>query len=206
MRERTGAKSLLFEGLAVALAGALFAFAANALSPRGLRLSSNFFSPTTTSANAAAETNRPGALGASAATNHQSVVERLAAEGLKVAGSNEVAQLYQDPRREQELVVFIDSRNDQDYQEGHIPGAYQLDYYRKEKYLPQIIPICQAAQVVVIYCNGGECVDSEYNAQVLSSIVPKDRLVVYAGGMSEWSKNRQPVEVGDRGSGQFKSQ
>jgi len=188
----------------VALAGVLFAFAANALSPRGLRLSRNFFAPGSSATNRSAATHPLSASGHRSSATNGAVAERLAAEGLRVATSNEVAQLYVDPRREQNLVVFVDARSEQDYRAGHIPGAYSLDYFHAENYLPEIIPICQVAQVVVIYCNGGDCDASELTAQLLGSMVPKDRLVVYGGGMSEWLQQHQPVELGGRGSGQLK--
>lgn len=134
------------------------------------------------------------------------MLAQLQAEGIQLAGSNQVLQLFQDPRAQQGLVLFVDARNDAKYQAGHIPGAYQLDFYYPEKYLGTVLPLCQVAEQVVIYCYGGDCVDSARTAELLSSAgIPKTKLQVYTGGISEWQANRLQVEVGERGSGQLTS-
>jgi len=129
---------------------------------------------------------------------------RLEAKGLQLVDSNQVAQLFRDPRYEQELVVFIDARDDPHYQAGHIPGAYQFDHYRAENYLATVLPVCQSAEEIVVYCTGGDCEDSEFTALTLGdSGIPKERLLVYGGGMTEWTTNGLPVEIGGRKSGNF---
>jgi rhodanese-related sulfurtransferase len=198
-------KSLLREGLVVAIAGIVLAFAANALSPRGLKLTTDFFlsdrlpNPATTT-NSAASTNavRMPATNALAALK-----EKLLAKGMRLADSNQVAQLFRDPRCQIGLVAFVDARNDEEYQAGHIPGAYHLDHYRPEKYLPAVLEACTLAQEIVVYCNGGECIDSTESAFLLGQTVPKEKLLVYLGGLTEWAANRMPIEMGDRKSGRL---
>lgn len=191
----------------IAFVGALVGLAANALSPRGLQLTRDYFFL----AAAPATNPAPSAVSAatSASTNRLSALEqlraRLADKGVSIVDSNQVAQLFQDPRRGQNLVVFLDSRDDKEYQEGHIPGAYQLFYYRPEAHLPTALPACQVAQQVVVYCNGGECIDSELTAGfLLSAGIPRENLLVYPGGMNEWITNGLPVEIGERNSGNFR--
>jgi rhodanese-related sulfurtransferase len=186
----------------VAVLGAAVAFVANALSPRGLKLTRDFFdsrNPTT---------NNPVANPVSVGTNSplELLVARLADKGVHVADSNQVLQLFHDPRYEQGLVIFIDAREDQHFQEGHVPGAYQLDYYRPEAYLATVLPVCQIAQQIVVYCSGGNCEDSEFAATfLLGAGVPKEKLLVYGGGMTEWATNSLPVESGARLSGQIRT-
>jgi len=196
-------RTVLFEALLVAVIGAAVSFAANALSPRGLALTRDFFGPATRpGTNIVHGTNAP----AGAGTNSLALLAaRLESKGVRLANSNQVVALFRDPRFEQSLVVFVDSREDSHYQEGHIPGAYQLDYYRPENYLPTVLPICQIAEEIVIYCNGGDCEDSEFTANLLLSAgIPKEKLLVYAGGMTEWTTNGLPVEIGVRQSGQIR--
>jgi 3-mercaptopyruvate sulfurtransferase SseA len=57
----------------------------------------------------------------------------------------------------------------------------------------------------VIYCNGGTCEDSEYVATLLMSAIPKEKLLVYGGGWTEWTTNSMPVEIGPRNSGNIRS-
>ena len=185
-------KSVILEAIIVAIVGVLFALAANALSPRGLRLARNYFPGA-----AVAPTNSLPANGV------DPLVARLQQRGLKLATSNEVAQLFRDPGYEQGLIVFVDVRNDRAYQSGHVPGAWQFDHYRAENYLPTVIPVCMTAQKVVVYCTGGTCEDSEFTAIMLRDAgIPAENISVYGGGISEWT-NGMPFEVGARGSGQI---
>src|SRR5687768_4329272 len=103
-------KGAVLEALVLAIVGLLVALAANALSPGGLRLTRNYFPivPTIVVTNTGADP----------------VVVRLQQLGLKVAVSNEVAQLFRDPAYEQGLIAFVDARNDAAYQSGHIPGSW----------------------------------------------------------------------------------
>lgn len=203
------AKRVLTEGVIVALAGALLAFAANEVSPRGLALARNYFpgaarSPLPT-ANPTPLVPGTGDTNVVAPTPAKLLAARLQAKGLQLVESHQVAQLFRDPRYEQELIVFVDARDDQHYQEGHIPGAYQFNHYRAENYLATVLPVCQAAEQIVVYCTGGDCEDSEFAAIFLrDASIPAEKLFVYGGGMNEWTTNALPVEIGERKSGNFR--
>ncbi len=196
-------RETLVDGLFVAVIGGLLAFGANAISPRGLSLTRNFFPanpPTPLTA-----TNIAGHVASTNVVNASELLAaRLRSQGLSLADSNQVFKLFQDPRYEQNLVAFIDARHDEEYQAGHIPGAYQLDYYYKEKYLPPLLDLFRIAEQIVVYCNGGNCDDSELTATLLADIVPRERLLVYGGGMTEWVTNGWPVELGERKSGRLR--
>jgi rhodanese-related sulfurtransferase len=191
----------------VALAGLVLAFIANALSPRGLALSRNYFPGQTNGAVAAPliAPSPPAADGTNPASAAQLLAARLEEKGLHIADSNRVARLVHDPRYQQELVVFVDARDDEHYQAGHVPGAFQLDPFRPEQYLPAVLPACQSAEEIVVYCNGGDCEDSEFAAITLrdAGIAPQ-KLWVYPGGFAEWTTNNLPVEIGARNSGDLR--
>ena len=194
-------KRVLLEGVLVAVFGGVLAFAANALSPRGLKLTRDYFPgdnlPVAPSA-------LPVTVGTAATRPPHSVFEHLRSHGLNPIDSDQAEALYRDPRFEQNLVVFIDARNDGAYQAGHIPGAFQLDRFHPENYLGDVLPACMTAEQIVVYCNGGECEDSEFAAMMLrdSARIPAEKLLVYAGGISEWKAKRLPLETGSRRSGQ----
>ncbi len=196
MRAPSKVKLVLLEALIVGAAGAALAFAANALSPRGLKLTQNFFPGGDVYRNQAlpAGTNRatPSPTAALAA--------KLKAKGLGLVDGAQVVELFHDPRYQQKAIVFLDARNDDDYQEGHIPGAYHFDHFHFDKYLPTIIPLCQAAQQIVVYCGGGDCELSEFAATMLGTDlgIPKEKIFVYGGGMTEWTSNNLPLETGER--------
>jgi hydroxyacylglutathione hydrolase len=181
----------------------MLAFGANHLSPRGLVLSRNYF-PGGTNGTIAAPTAVPPPHTADS-TNTLSAAQRVAAQirekGLQPVPRNQVVQLFHDPRFAQDLVVFIDARDSAHYQEGHIPGAYEFDPYRPEKYLATVLPVCHAAEEIVVYCGGGDCEDSQFAALALRDAgVANQKLFVYAGGITDWETNALPVELGERNS------
>lgn len=193
--------AILREALLIGVAGVVLAFGANTLSPRGLRLTRNY-SP---GAALAGSRSLLGTTGTNSRAAFTLLEKQFQAEGLHLTESNTVARLFADPGRDSGLIVFVDARNDEHYLAGHIPGAYQLDHYHPENYLDAVLPACQVAQKIVVYCTGGACEDSEQTAIFLrDSGVPKERLLVYAGGFDEWSANGMPVEVGQRNSGQVR--
>jgi rhodanese-related sulfurtransferase len=203
--------AVMVEAILVAAAGSLLALAANAVSPRGLRLGRDYFpSGGKTPAVIAAGVPSPAAPAAlipaagAALDLSAAVARRLQQHGLRAATAGEVVAWYRDPHYEQGLTVFIDARNDAQFQAGHIPGAWQFDHYRAEQHLAAVLPVCLTALKVVVYCTGGQCEDSEFAAVMLRDVgVPRENLLVYPGGLTEWKANHQPVEVGARRSGRF---
>jgi len=196
-------KSTLAEALLLALTGAVLAFAANWLSPRGLDLRRDFFfqaAPPATNATAQTSATAP-ARGTNQLSHFEQLAATLAAEGLRLGDGNQVTRLFHDPRCEQDLVAFIDTRSETEYEAAHIPGAYPFDYFYPQNYVSNILQVCQAAQEVVLYCNGGECELSQLAARLLCQWgVPKEKLLIYGGGITEWTNSHLPFETGPRKS------
>ena len=193
------------EALVVVVVGAAVALVANWLSPRGLSLARNYF-PRAGGTVAGPHTNDT-AVKTTNDTAEAATVARLKEKGLLVIERAEVERLFRDPQYEQELIVFIDARDDRHYQEGHIPGAYQFDRYYPEKYFPTVLPACQTATKIVVYCAGGKCEDSEFAALALKDAgVPPERILVFAAGITEWAANRLPIELDGRRSGRLREE
>ncbi|MHB8522806.1 MAG: rhodanese-like domain-containing protein [Limisphaerales bacterium] len=204
----SAAVGLLAESALVLIAGLAFALLANRISPGGLKLGGDYFPKAVKTVPPFAPGPSPvpvtSAINSGVASN--AVVARLQEKGLHAIELSQVAQLYRDPRYPQELVIFVDARDDANYRAGHIPGAYQLDQYHPENYLPTVLPPCQNAEKIVVYCHGGDCEDSEFAAVTLNQAgVPAARLFVYTGGFSEWSSNGLAVEIGARLSGNLRA-
>lgn len=190
------------ESLALALAGIVFALVANALSPRGLSLARDYFPGASRPVIERAAKIPAPTKGATLETTHDALLTRLKEQGLQSAQSNQVMALFRDPRYEQELVIFVDARSPEEYEAGHIPGAYLFDRYHPEKYFAGLLPVCQTASEIVVYCGGGDCEDSEFTAITLKNAgIPSTNLLVYAGGFHEWTTNGGPIEAGERKSG-----
>lgn len=131
-------------------------------------------------------------------------VAQLTAQGYQVIGHADVVKLHDSPEFAQEQVVFVDARADSPYQEGHIAGAYQLDHFHLEAYMPGVKAACDAADKIVVYCNGGECEDSKLvSSDLMDAGILPSRVYVYVGGIMAWKKHRLPLERGARNSRDF---
>jgi len=201
-------KRVLLEAVLVAAIGTALAFVANALSPRGLKLTRDYFPGSNRTGTSSLPATNSAKAGAGANPAKPSAAElalaRLKEKGLQVVDCKQAQELFHDPRYTQGTIAFIDARNDEHYQKGHIPGAWQFDRYHPENYLAAVLPVCQMAQQVVVYCAGGDCEDSEFAALFLrdSAQVPGEKLFVFTGGWTEWTERGLPVETGSRNSGQ----
>jgi rhodanese-related sulfurtransferase len=199
-------RTIFFEAVVLLVVGVLFALFANRLSPVGLSLKRDYFArqrhPTITT-----NTGKSSAAPDPRESHETALEERLRSKGLIVIATKEAEQLFRDPQYEQELIVFVDARNDRHYQEGHIPGAYQFDHYYPEKYLPMVLPACMNATKVVVYCTGGKCEDSEFAAATLVEAgIPASNIAVYVGGITDWLAEKGPIETGTRKSGVLRTQ
>jgi len=187
----------------VALVAFGLALLANQLSPRGIALTRDYFPAGGVTTVRAPD--QATAATSPAATTGDALVPGLELDGVKIADAKSAVQFFNDARRETGLIIFVDARADQSYAEGHIPGAWQLDRFYPEKYLPELLPACAVAETVVVYCSGGECEDSVFATRLLLGAgVAADRLRVFMGGLKEWIALGQPVESGARNSGEIK--
>ncbi len=84
-------------------------------------------------------------------------------------------------------IVFIDARDDAHYQKCHIPSAIQFDYYRPDEYIDNVCDFAADAEIVIIYCNGGECEDSilaaRYLTEEIDDPLPFEIVHVFEGGI-----------------------
>lgn len=199
---------IVIEALIVAVTGLGLALAANVVSPRGLVLSRNYF-PAGPATPAPAQKSVPSATNAPVddqAAEAAEVSGRLRDKGLQEVKRSQVEQLLRSPLYQDGRIIFVDARDEDHYQDGHIPGACQLNPYHPEKELGNVLPLCQAAQKVIVYCTGGECEDADTTAILLQdSGVPATNLFVYGGGFTEWEDRHLPVETGARNSGMLRS-
>jgi 3-mercaptopyruvate sulfurtransferase SseA len=112
---------------------------------------------------------------------------------------DDVVQAYDDPKTATREYVFVDARADGPFQEGHIPGAVQCDYYRSEDYLPSVLTEVAGAEKVIVYCNGGECEDSLLVCREFLSLgVPLERVFLFRGGWQEWKDAGMPFDQSER--------
>ena len=181
---------LCVEVLAVVVIGAVIALAANQLKPADARfdVGREYFKKT------------PSTITGNPDSNHGDVENDDAL--YQLIDQAETMEAFQSPAYEVGQCIFIDARNDTAYAEKHIPGAYQLDHYYADRYLPELVPICAEAERIIVYCNGGKCEDSKLAAtDLIEAGVISEKIFVYVGGVVAWAKDGLPFERGERLSG-----
>jgi rhodanese-related sulfurtransferase len=204
--QKIAGRNILLESLLVAVAGFVFAVLANAISQRGLSLRRDYFPARNDSAGAliTSATNQ-GANRATWTTPSVTPTERLNQAGIHTIDDDKAANLIADPRYGAGLIIFVDARDEDHYLAGHIPGAYEYDRYHPETYLAEVLPACQAAEQIVVYCNGGDCEDSEFAALALRDAgIPNQKLFVYVNGIKGWVAHESVIEIGLRRSGNLR--
>jgi rhodanese-related sulfurtransferase len=193
---RRTAGRVLLEAALVAVVGTAFAFAANRISPRGLVLARDYFPTGTNNMVRMAAIAVP--MDASPGTNPAA---QTPGKGWQLIDGPRTVQLLHDSHLRRGAIVFLDARDEEHYVGGHVPGAYDFDPYHPEKYFPVVLPVCRAAEQIVVYCNGGDCDDSKTAAVLLQDMgIANQKIFIYGGGITEWTSNHQPVEIGARNS------
>jgi rhodanese-related sulfurtransferase len=99
-------------------------------------------------------------------------------------------------KRKKTNVHFVDARETKLYGEGHIPGAVNIPFERVEKNAAKLDSIPKT-DLVVIYCDGGDCHLSHDLAAYMIEGGWK-RVAVYEGGWAEWSQETDFVSTEEK--------
>ena len=166
-------RTLLGEAATLAVLVLIVALIANALHPKGLNLGKDYFPH-------------------DSSTNLQHDFDVLSFEDTK--------DWYPYAKDEDGGVVFLDARSEKDYVAGHIPGARLCHHYHQDLYVPEILDLLKGADMIVIYCAGGQCEDSIQLATdlVYRHGVPKAALAIFEGGYEQWIDDGMEIQKGDQ--------
>lgn len=85
--------------------------------------------------------------------------------------------------------LFIDARETERYEAGHVPGAVNLEPDTPVAIL-RTLPL---GQLAVIYCDGPECGASARLADRLAAVTDPARLLILAGGWPAWDQSGYPL-------------
>ena len=110
------------------------------------------------------------------------------------------AQDYQQYLDDQDGVIFLDARSEKLFEAGHIPGARLCHHYRQDQFIPAMLEELRAADIVVIYCAGGDCEDSIQLATdlVFTHGLTQELIAIFEGGFAEWVDAGLDVRTGNQ--------
>jgi rhodanese-related sulfurtransferase len=89
--------------------------------------------------------------------------------------------------------LFVDARDPDLFQLGHIPGAVNLPVRNFEQVFPKIEEQLLAAPRVITYCGGDGC-DTSIELTERLLLAGLYRVEVFTGGMEEWQAAGNPIE------------
>jgi rhodanese-related sulfurtransferase len=96
-------------------------------------------------------------------------------------------------------IPFLDARRTQEFEDGHLPGAWSVPVWesglegRIIDFEARANP--QPRAPIVLYCNGGDCQDSHLLARRLVELGYRN-LLVYQDGFPDWAAKGRPVAKG----------
>ncbi len=114
-------------------------------------------------------------------------------EGVDALSLADAWALFQDRGRTE--VVFVDARDDEDYGQGHIPGAMMFSAEGFEEKISSFQELIPADTLLVTYCSGAECDSSKEVASLLRD-AGYTRVKLFFGGWEKWAAAGYPAEQG----------
>ena len=90
-------------------------------------------------------------------------------------------------------IILVDARSGAEYEAGHITGAVNIPYDELLDNYERLKTAIPADAVVVCYCEGPTCDQSENLAKELT-FMGYTNVLVYKGGWQEWEAAGYPVE------------
>jgi len=93
-------------------------------------------------------------------------------------------------------VVFIDSRSEKAFNDGHISGAINIPYDKFLDYYDNLSSTVSTDQTIICYCWGPDCDFSDNLASELA-MMGYERVTVFKGGWEQWIEKGYPVETSD---------
>ncbi len=91
--------------------------------------------------------------------------------------------------------LFVDARDPNFYELGHIPGAVNLPVRDFDLVFPKLERRLLEADRLITYCDGASCAMSvELTEKLLFAGL--NHVEIFAGGIEQWEATGQPVEKG----------
>jgi rhodanese-related sulfurtransferase len=90
--------------------------------------------------------------------------------------------------------IFVDARDPEFFQLGHIPGAVNLPMTDFDLIFPELKERLLAAPRIITYCDGSSC---EMSVELTERLLFAGMhwVEVFIGGMQQWQSTGQPIET-----------
>ena len=114
--------------------------------------------------------------------------------GLPAVSLKEAREAYEGG-----YALFVDARDADFFEAGHIPGAVNLPVKDFDQMLPKLKERLLAAPRVITYCDSASC---EMSVELTEKLLfaGLDHVEIFTGGIQQWKAAGQPVASGPAGS------
>ena len=110
--------------------------------------------------------------------------------GLPAVSLKQVKEAYRSGN-----ALFVDARDREFFEQGHIPGAVSLPVRDFDSVFPKLKEKLLTAPRVITYCDGANCEMSlELTEKLLFAGL--EYIEIFTGGIQQWKAAGQPVEQG----------
>jgi rhodanese-related sulfurtransferase len=96
--------------------------------------------------------------------------------------------------------IFIDARESNEYEEGHIKGAINLPFEQWDTYWEAVRPTLDPKKEIVAYCGGLDCELSLFMARELKQL-GFEHSFIFFGGWQKWNDASLPIEKSEGSHG-----
>ena len=194
----TALRRTVREAVVICVIGFVLAMVCNAVRASGsLKWTKDYFAVYGPSPDDPARVDAPGAPERNSTSPHAASPSSGGEHLDQLMTFDEVVKVFNDPKRESGLYVFVDARSATVFEDGHIPGAIQADHYNLDECVENLLDHVSGAEKIIVYCNGGDCEDSKFLCGDLHECdVPCEAIYAYYGGWEEWQHAGMPVETG----------
>ena len=90
-------------------------------------------------------------------------------------------------------VIFLDAREPEDYNAGHIARALSLPFEQLDTYWPEVEAKLPKDREIVTYCSGAECELSLFLARHLRQL-GYEKVSIFYGGWLKWQNEKMPID------------